>query len=147
MPFIDLGDEFADTKEAPLAPEGEYDLRISSHSHNTENGKNTLAINIVFDGEDYAPMRHYIALPQPERDAKNDEEKGRKKGDTSKMKMLMLKRFCYLFDIEYTDTGFNTDDFNGSTTRGRVGQDTMTRQDGSTAPINKLQLPRLPDDD
>ncbi len=147
MPFLDLGEEFANAKETPLAPEGQYDLKIHALSEDKVPGlKNNLVIDIRFDGEDYMQFRHWVALPIPEKDARNDQEKGHDPGTTAKTKMLMAKRFCYLFGIPYTDTGFNTDDFLGSRVRSGVTQGTFTSKDGSEVTVNRLILPKLPEE-
>lgn len=147
MPFIDMGDQFAKAKETPLAPEGQYDLKVHSLSEDkVPEQKDNLVIDIRFEAEDYLPIRHWIALPIPGKDKRNDEEKGHKPGTTAHTKMLMAKRFCYLFKIPYTDTGFNTDDFLGARARVGVTQSSFTRQDGSEATNNKLILPRLPEE-
>ena len=146
MPFIELGKEFADAKETPLAPEGQYDVLIHALSEDKVPGlKNNLVIDIRFETENYMPFRHWIALPIPEKDAKNDQEKGHNPGTTAKSKMLFAKRFCYLFNIPYTDSGFNTDDFMGAKTRSGVSQGSFTK-DGAEIPVNRLILPRLPDE-
>ncbi len=146
-PFIEMGEEFAKAKETPLAPEGQYDIKVHALAEDKVPGlKNNLVIDIRFETEDYLPMRHWIALPIPEKDARNDAEKGHDPGTTAKTKMLMAKRFCYLFRIPYTDQGFNTDDFLGATARVGVTQSSYTRADKSEATNNKIILPRLPDE-
>jgi len=173
VPFIEMGEEFAKAKETPLAPEGQYDLKLHALAEDKVPGqKNNLVIDIRFESEDYLPMRHWIALPIPEKDARNDTEKGHNPGTTAHTKtlpipekdarndvekghdpgttahtkMLMAKRFCYLFGIPYTDTGFNTDDFLGASARVGVTQSSYTRPDGSEATNNKLIIPKLPDE-
>ena len=147
MPFIELGEEFANAKETPLAPEGQYDLKIYALSEDKVPGlKNNLVIDIRFENEGYLQFRHWVALPIPEKDARNDQEKGHDPGTTAKTKMLMAKRFCYLFSIPYTDTGFNTDDFLGSSVRGGVTQRSFTGKDGSEITVNGLILPKLPEE-
>ena len=147
MPFIEMGEEFANAKETPLAPDGQYDLKIKALSEDKVPGqKDNLIVDIPFETEDYLPIRHWIALPIPEKDARNDQEKGHKPGTTAHTKMLMAKRFCYLFNIPYDDTGFNTDDFLGARARVGVTQSSYTRTDGSEATNNKLVIPKLPDE-
>lgn len=147
MPFIEIGEEFGKAKETPLAPEGQYDVKIHALSEDKVAGlKNNLVIDIRFDGEDYQQFRHWVALPIPEKDARNDQEKGHDPGTTAKTKMLMAKRFCYLFNIPFSDTGFNTDDFLGARTRAGINQGTFTTKDGSEATVNRLILPRLPEE-
>jgi len=147
VPFIEMGEEFAKAKETPLAPEGQYDLKLHALSEDKVPGlKNNLVVDIRFETEDYLQFRHWISLPIPEKDARNDAEKGHDPGTTAKSKMLFAKRFCYLFRIPYTDTGFNTDDFLGATTRAGVTQGTFTTKEGSEATVNRLILPRLPDE-
>lgn len=146
MPFIEMGEEFANAKETPLAPEGQYDLKIHGCAEDKVPGqKNNLIIDIRFD-EDYLPMRHWIALPLAEKDARNDTEKGHDPGTTARTKMLFAKRFCYLFGIPFTDTGFNTDDFMGATVRAGVTQGAYKAKDGSEVVTNRLILPRLPEE-
>ncbi len=147
MPLIDLGEDFAKASETPLAPEGQYDLLLHALSEDKVPGqKNNLVVDIRFETEDFMPFRHWIALPMGEKDKRNDEEKGHKPGTTAHTKMLMAKRFCYLFSIPYTNSGFNTDDFMGARTRGGVNQNTYTAKDGTEVTNNKLILPRLPDE-
>lgn len=146
-PFIELGEEFANAKETPLAPEGQYDVKIKKLSEDKVPGlKNNLVVDIVFENEDYLPFRHWVSLPISEKDRRNDEEKGHDPGTTAKSKMLFAKRFCYLFGIPYTDTGFNTDDFLGASVRAGVTQGTFTTKDGAEATVNRLILPRLPEE-
>ena len=146
MPFIEMGEEFANAKETPLAPEGQYDMLIHALAEDKVPGKkDNLVIDLRFEVEDYMPFRHWIALPIPGKDARNDEEKGHKLGTTARTKMLMAKRFCYLFGIPYTDSGFNTDDFMGSRVRAGVSQGSFTK-DGAEIPVNRIILPRLPDE-
>lgn len=146
MPFIQIGEEFGEVKEAPLAPEAEYDLLCHEVEHDTEKGKNNLVVTIRFEGEDYQPFRHWIALPNPQRDVQNDQEKGHKPGTTAKTKMLMAKRFLHLFNVPYTDKGFDPNDIKGARARAPVTQGSFTSQDGSEVPVNRLNLPRLPDE-
>ncbi len=147
MPFIEMGEEFAKAKETPLAPEGQYDIKVHALAEEKVAGlKNNLLVDIRFETEDYMQFRHWIALPIPEKDARNDQEKGNDPGTTARTKMLFAKRFCYLFNIPYTDTGFNTDDFLGARTRSGVTQGTFTAKDGSEVTVNRLILPRLPDE-
>ena len=147
MPFIEMGEEFANAKETPLAPEGQYDIKIHALSEDKVPGlKNNLVIDTRFESENYLPIRHWVALPIPEKDARNDQEKGHDPGTTAKTKMLMAKRFCYLFGIPYTDLGFNTDDFLGASARVGVTQGTYEAKDGTTQTTNRLILPRLPEE-
>ena len=142
-----MGEEFAKAKETPLAPEGQYDVKIHALSEDKVPGqKNNLVNDLRFETEDYMPFRHWVALPIPEKDARNDQEKGHDPGTTAKTKMLMAKRFCYLFGIPYTDNGFNTDDFLGARARVGITQGTFTSKDGSEVTVNRLILPRLPDE-
>lgn len=144
MGFIELGEEFGETKEIPLAPEGQYDLICGEPEHNTDMGKNTIMVPIRFEDEDYANFRHYLALPQAERDKKNDEAKGHKPGTTSKTKLLMTKRFCQAFNIPMTDSGFDTNDISGASARLGVSQ---SPADDQGRIFQNLQLPRLEDDE
>lgn len=147
MPFIDMGDEFADTKEPELAPEDTYDLRCEDVDHITEGGKNNIRVRIRIEGGDFQPIFHYLALPQPDKDKKRDAEKGEELGTTSKWKMLMTKRFLHAFGVPYEANGFDPNDIMGASARLGVTQDSFTREDGSVMRNNKIQLPPLPHED
>ncbi len=144
MPFIDMGDEFGNTKETPMAPEGEYDLVCGEPEHNTENGKNSLVIPINFENDGYAPFRHFLALPQKEKDLEKDKDRGNKPGATSKTKMLYVKRFCYGFSIPFNATGFETNDVPGARARLSV---TQSEADDQGRIFQNLRTPRLPEGD
>lgn len=142
MPFIELGQEFGDAKEAELAPEGkEYDLVCHDVDEHQKDGKVSYRVTIrIEDSEgDYAPFSHFLPLPNPELDQKNDEEKGHKPGTTSNAKMLMLKRFLHAFRVPYTTTGFDPQDIVGATARLPLKQEVY---DGRRN--QRITLPPLP---
>lgn len=150
MPFIDMGTEFGDTKEPELAPEGrEYDLICKEIEENKDlaKGKNNIRVMILFESEDYAPMFHYIGLPIPEKDQRNDEDKGHAPGTTTRTKMLMLKRFLTAFNVPFAANGFNPQDIVGSRARLAVTQETYKRDDGSISRSNRVTIPPLPSED
>ena len=144
MPFIDMGEDFGKTAEVPMAVEGEYDLVCGDVGHNTDNGKNTLSIQMKFEDGNYAPFLHFIALPQTEKDKAKDQDKGNTPGTTSKTKMLFAKRFCNAFGVEFTETGFDTKDIPGS--RARIGISQSPADDQGRI-FQNLRLPRLPDEE
>lgn len=144
MPFIEMGDDFKDAKEGKTAPNGQYDLKCREVDHITEGGKNHIRVivDILADDPDteYNPIFHTIALPSS-KDAENDEKKGHKEGTTRKMKQLMAKRFLHLFDVPFTDDGFDPNDITGSTARATLEQD---EYQGVTR--NVIRLPQLPEE-
>lgn len=144
MGFIDLGNELAEVQEAPLAPEGEYDLAVHSVEHDTDNGKNNIIVGIKFLGENFQPFRHYISLPLPS-DAQKDQEKGNPAGTTQKTKLLMLKRFLVAFNIPFEANGFDPMDIQGATARVKVGQRSYNdAQTNEPRLAQTLRLPNLP---
>ncbi len=143
MPFIDMGEDFGKAQETPMAPESEQDIVCGEVGHNTDNGKNTLSVQMKFESGDYAPFLHFIALPQSEKDKANDQAKGHDPGTTTKAKMLFAKRFCNAFGIDFSDTGFNTNDIPGS--RARIGVTKSAANDQGRSYQN-LILPPVPDE-
>ncbi len=158
MSFIDMGNEFSDVKEAVLAPEGEYDLKIQQveHVRVDANGnttevdelavKNNLRVMVVFEGGDnFAPFTHFISLPSPNDDTK-DIENGKEPGSTRRFKMLQIKRFLFAFDIPVDGNGFNPIDFQGQ--RAKLGVSQRSYKDNATGEeriAQQLKLPRLPE--
>ena len=142
MPFIDMGKEFANAKETPMAPEGQYDLICKEVEQNNEKG--WIRVQIAFDGnEDYAPFGHFLSLPDKEKDAAKDQEKDREVGTTSKFKMLMIKRFLKAFSVPMDKNGFDPNDIPGSTAR--LGVSTSVNE--KTQQRNQqLNLPQLPEE-
>jgi hypothetical protein len=118
--------------EPKPVPVGMYDLEITSaEATNSQKGAPQVEVHIGIIGHEDAPIvRHYISLP------KEGEEPGK-----TKTKLLFGKRFCALFKIPYDETGFDTDDFQGSKARCEL---TTEERDGNT--YNKLNLPRLKDE-
>lgn len=140
MPFIELGKDFKDVKETPLAPEAEYDLKCLEVEEPA--GKDYIQVTISFENADYRNFNHFLNLPNKEKDAKTDEEKNREPGTTRKNKMLFLKRFLVAFKVPFDNNGFNPKDILGCTTRCGVGQD--VNQKGMRNQV--LALPPLPEE-
>lgn len=146
MPFIELGDEFGETREAVLAPAGkQYDLLckdVEEYEKEVDGGvKKSLRVLIMIEDpeNDFAPFSHFLALPNPTLDQRNDEEKSNPPGTTSKNKMLMIKRFLHAFRVPMTGNGFNPQDIPGARARLALTQDTWNDQ------LNqRIKLPPLP---
>lgn len=137
MPFIDMGKEFKDAKETPLAPEGEYDLLCKAVDHNTT--KHYVQVTIGIEGEDYKDFNHFVNLANPERDAVTDADKGREPGTTTRNKMLFVKRFLEAFSVPYEAKGFDPNDIPGASAR--LG---LTQTVGTTGMRNQnINLPPL----
>lgn len=138
MGFIEMGKEFGDVKEIPLAPDAEYDLKIVDAEEPA--GKSYILWAIDFEGEDYKRFNHFMNLPDKVRDAKTDEDKGRDPGTTSRNKQIYIKRFLEAFSIPYEKNGFDPKDGLGQTARLPVSQSMsqkgMRNQD--------LVLPEIP---
>lgn len=147
MSFIELGDEFANTKEPEIAPEGkEFDLKVEAVDEERDENKKKHNIRLrvsIEHGRDegpFQPIFHYIAVPNKKWDEAADKEKNRDKGETSRFKMLMLKRMLHYFNLPWENvTGFAPNDFVGQTARGGLGQ-----QEYEGRVSNKLIVPNLP---
>lgn len=141
MPFIDAGEDFKSAKETPLAPEGDlYDLICDEAKY--EDGKDYIEVPIRFETSEYRPMRHFLNLPR-DADANRDNDRGVPAGTTRKNKQIMIKRFYYLFNISYSDEGFDTDLIAGARARAGVSQ---SDADDRGNIYNNIILPRLPDE-
>lgn len=146
-PFIEMGEEFGETKEPELAPEGkEYDLVCKDIEEYEKDGKRSIRVLMLIEDPegDYAPFSHFLALPSPEADQRNDEEKGHKPGTTARTKMLMTKRFLHAFGVPYTNTGFDPQDIIGARARLPLTQETYKASDGQERRNQRLSLPPLP---
>src|SRR5229473_3919139 len=139
MPFIQSA--IADAKEAEVVPEGPYDLRIiSADTDTSKKGNNMVVCLIGIDSSEHPnaqPITEYLVIP-----ADDDEYKH--------LHLLKLARFLHAFSIPHEDTGFDTDDFPGSTASGvRLTQEMVDKdKDGNPRPDpfpkNVAQWPRLP---
>ncbi len=144
MTFIDLGETYENAKEAEVAPEGPADLKCKSVELQQDGGKNSLLVMIeILDtppsGGKYADIWHYIGLPQPEKDAAKDQEKGQKEGTTAMNKALFQKRFVHAFNVPMDGTRMNPNDIPGLTARLNLKQD---EYDGRLK--NVIVLPEIP---
>lgn len=133
MPFIAVGNLDQNYEPEPV-PEGAYDLRIISVAEERESkdGDTFYPVLIaVEDGEfpNASPVRHNLWLGVSE----NEEANQFRKRD--------LIRFLNMFSIDYTEAGFDDDDFPGQTSNAMLGQ-TEPNDDGDV--YNELRLPRAP---
>ncbi|KKL67675.1 hypothetical protein LCGC14_2132590 [marine sediment metagenome] len=140
MPFIDMGKEFGNVKEVPLAPEAEYDLRVTDVEEPP--GKSYVQATIEITGTDFKNFNHFVNLPNKEKDDRTDEEKSREPGTTAFNKMIFVKRFLVLFGIPFEKNGFNPKDFLGATARAGLTQ--SVSQNGMRN--NNISLPPLPEE-
>lgn len=149
-PMIDLGGNVKDYKEDVLPPEAQHDLRckdIVEHTKKDEYGNEFISSYRVMvtvegktpEGDNYAPIFHYLAMPSQERDTANDEAKSLDPGTTTRMKMLNIRRFLELFQIPYSAEGFNSEDVVGATARAAIKHQAM---DNGGISAN-IVLPRL----
>jgi len=133
MSFIQLTG-LADVQEAKTAPEGRYDLVITSaslkDSKGEDGGQNVLVL-LEIENQDvkYANIFHYLALPR-----------GKDK-DKDVMMLLMIKRFFTQFGIPF-DEGFDMEALVGSRAACNVKVGEFNDQ-----PKNELVLDRLPSED
>lgn len=130
MPFIPVN--LNDAVESKPVKNGRYPLQIVSCEDvlTKSSGKPQLAIGIAIEDNPDAPnVRHYMSLPAP-----GDEP------DKAKFKLLLVKRFCNLFKIPYSDQGFDTDTFVGARAEAEL---TLSEPDESGNIYNRLNVPRL----
>lgn len=150
MPLIDLGQEFSDTKEAKVANEGQYDLRIEDIAETKEYAKWHYQLRVritgVDDADDLAPIFHYLTVPTDkdrEEQASSDDEIAKKARERIRMKMLSAKRLFAAFNVPVQATGFDPMDLLGASSRLPVLKEIP--EDGPYAgiPQNRLKLPQM----
>lgn len=148
MSFIQMSDDWGAVKEATVAPEGKYDVRVRDvQEHLSQAGGRSIRLTIEFAGNaDYATFFHYLPIVDAERDARNDADKGREPGTTRKNKMLMVKRTLHLFGVKWTDKGYDPSRLLAKTARVDVNVDAPDENAPDGARVrNSLRLPSLPD--
>lgn len=136
MPFINVK---LDAREAILAPEGRFPLRIQSATEKKTGasskipGEPMLEIMLINESPDnnYAPVFHTLMVPTGKTPEKNVD-----------MYKLNIQRFLHQFNIPGDENGFDTDDFVGATAECQ-----LTQEEGNDDIVrNKLRLDRLPDE-
>lgn len=129
MPFIKSG--AANAVEPAVQPEGVYDLVIKKAElyKGKESGKESIRTIIGIEGvPNAADFFHYVPL------INGSEDDPKKVND----KNLMQKRFLDLFNIGYTEEGFDLDDFIGARGRGYL----KVEPDNNGIDRNSLQVGR-----
>ena len=121
-------------EEQTVAPEGEYPLAVrKAELKQTKKGDPMVVLNIGFVGEPtFAPFSHFVTFP--------------KEGDSPDfvaMKAREIRRLCHVFGVDYTDEGFNSDDFAGAEGTCRVGVETYEPEGKEPRDNNRLILPRV----
>lgn len=141
MPFIKMA---LDAKEALIAPEGRYPLRIIKQEMAKTGDKSKIPgepmIKVMIANEEpganYVPVFHQLMLIT-----------GKTPDDNKQMYKLNIQRFLALFNIKGDSDGFDTDDFVGAETGpdgGLLKQDAEYDPDN---PKNVLVPDRLDGDD
>lgn len=127
MPFIQVA---LDAKEALIAPEGRYPLRIIKTEMAKTGDKSKIPgepmIKVMISneepGKNYAPVFHQLMIITP-----------KTPDDNKQMYKLNIQRFLALFNIKGDSTGFDTDDFVGAETGPEGG---LLKQDAEYDPEN-----------
>lgn len=136
MPFIETGRNLDDIAEEAPVPEGDYDLRIFGvKTGEAPSGRTTVRVSIAIEDPNFdnaMPMLHVLTIPKAD-DWEEDPE-------LAARMMRSNKRFLAMFKIGYTADGWDTDDFEGSTTRAHLSQSTEDEQ-GNV--YNRIRVPRL----
>lgn len=132
MSFIEMPG-LDSAKEKSVAPEGLYDLCITSAKVTEKDGKRNIQTILEIEGgeEDYANVFHYISLVGPD----DDKEK-------AEFKNLLAKRFFYQFGIPM-EGGVEMEQFVGC----RATACRLTQEEYEGRLSNKLQVNSLPQED
>lgn len=152
MPFVNL--DFDSAKESQTVSEDMYALRVAKfdlvqtkrakeEGRDPDMYKAVVVIDQLVDGvSNPSPIVEYFVLP-----GKDDEY--------ANLKILNLKRFLHCFGIPFEGDGFNDEDVVSSTGECLIVKETMTDSGGhemtdeNGAPrfVNRMSLPRLPNED
>lgn len=139
MAKISIPMNLKETPESRPVPVGTYDLTIATveQQKSKNSGKDQLKVSIGIDEFPTAPnVGHWISFPDGDDDV-----------DKAKFKALQMRRFLEAFGIPYevdgTNTSFDTDDFPGA--KARMGL-TVDSQEGSEETYNRLRLPKIKED-
>jgi len=133
MPFIDLPG-LNDVKEPEVAPEGDYEMVIEaadlmpSKKEGAPKDAQNIRLRVAFaDDPQFAPVFHYISLPNSEDD-----------DDKRVMKLRMAKEFLVHFGVDF-DEGLEPEAMPGchALTHVTVEVDDKERES------NRLMLPRF----
>jgi len=129
MSFIEITG-MDEVQEPQLAPEGQYDLRITyAQDYVNDKGTPLVRCSIAFDGHpEYANMNYWIVLPQEDLDQ-----------DANTKRILAVKRFLVLFNVPF-ENGFNVEDLLGATGTAFVAQ-SEADEDGNI--YNELRVPKI----
>lgn len=141
MPFVELNG-MNDLKEPTLAPDGDYNLAITSaEAYVNDKGRDVIKTRIEFeDHPEYAGFYHWVALPNMKLDV-DEHPEGPEEGKKKYERMqLGVKRFLEQWGIPY-DNGFATEDLNGARTHAYVTIE--ARDDDPTKSNQRLITPRL----
>jgi hypothetical protein len=145
MTFIPV--DFEDAVEPQAAPVGRYQLQIieakvvKTGAQSKRPGSPQFRISIGFqDHPEYQNFSQFISLPHEEDDAV-----------AIRFKVLLLKRFCALFNVPLHGDGIDTEELPmemvGATAEGEVGLSEPNEDTGDV--FNNLRVPKLrgePDD-
>jgi len=133
MPFIKIA--LDDAAEQEPVPEGEYELQIikADDGESKKGNQMTTVMLKVMDPPASCPnpaiIRHWITYPDMDTPA-----------DQRNLRLIDIKRFLTVFNIQMTEDGFDSDDLVGSTGRCFVYQEQSENNDEI---YNRLRLPRL----
>ena len=141
MPFIEVGNEFADGHEAQLVPNGRYNLRCAAADYINEADKKQIRVRIVHDDDvdgikNPSPIFHYISIPMLNTPP-----------DKKETMIMFMQRFLHYFEVPHEGNGFNHDDIVDCTcSQCPVTQSGYTLE-GQTKErfSNNLDLPAVPE--
>ena len=129
MSFIEITG-MDEAQEPELAPEGQYDLRIT-HAEDYINDKGTPLVrcSIAFDGKpEYQNMNYWVILPKGE-----DQEQDQKR-------IINVKRFLTMFGVPF-ENGFEIEDLFGATADKANVSQSDADEEGNI--YNELRISRL----
>lgn len=138
MPFISLGKNLDDVGEDKPVPEAEYDLIVKNvqEMRKSEAGRQMIPVGIQVEHPDYpeaALVWHNIVFPNDDDYADDDQRK-------ATLMLRNIKRFLYIFGVDWTEDGFDSEDLEGAKGRASLGLD---EYQGDVR--NIIKLPRLKD--
>lgn len=119
-------------EEQRVAPAGEYKLVIRKvDAKKTKKGADMDVFLVAFaDEPNYMPFSHFVTFPSED-------------DQYLEMRVRDIRRLCHVFDVPYTDEGYDSDDFLGAEGTCNVEVEVYEAEGKEPRESNRLVLPRV----
>ena len=119
-------------EEQRVAPAGEYSLVIRKvESKKTKKGADMDVLLVAFaDEPNFMPFSHFLVVPSED-------------SPYIDMQVRDIRRLCHVFDVPYTEEGYDPDDFVGAEGTCNVEVEVYEAEGKEPRENNRLVLPRV----